>query len=126
VSHYARIVEPLPISGPIGTALFLALNTEIKCVTVIRGGGYAFDARIGGRWCPMLTDVDLPAYTDLGREQRLESKPATLRRGRPLRSNITNTATITVRLRADQKKALGEDYGRRVLAALVAAGMVPQ
>lgn len=130
--HHARIVEPVPFifDSPAkyrGAKSSLPINTPIKRVK-LSGGVYTFEALFGREWHHVQTDADLPAFTDKGRAHRAEqskrARASELRVGRPPKSNGPSTTTLTIRVTHEQKRQLGKGYGPKVIAALVAAGLV--
>lgn len=131
MSHYARIVEPMHAVCN-GHGCSVPVKAPIRNVELNDFGVYFFEARFLGDWRLCSTEEDLPAFTDKGREGRakrarrasLDATLAEMRRGRPTKSNAPSTTTITIRLTPAQREQLGDGYGPKVIAALVAQGLV--
>lgn len=115
MSHYAKIVEPLDgdVHLHLREAFTLPVGTEIRSVK-LRDGVYTCQALARlkyerqPRWVIFSTDLDLPAFTDKGREGRAKrtTRTAELQRGRPVRSNEPATVTVTIRVTPAQKREL--------------------
>lgn len=128
MSHYARLITSLVLELPGAQKLRLNEGTQIKRVMCV-ADGYAFQALVGGRWCPLLTDADLPALTDKGSAAR-QKRRATLRPGKPRMGATAATRRLVCKVREDQHahvercaEQTGLTVSEHVRRALIADGM---
>lgn len=110
MSHYARLIKPL-------TAHTLATNERvdigrdvpIKCVKLV-DGCYHFQAHVQlpllrtGSWLVLVTEEDLPSFTDKGSAHRARKVHATLAKGRPLTGEEHVVRAIAFRPTAPQRE----------------------
>jgi hypothetical protein len=107
MSHYARTVESFYATALEGEnangRVKVPVDTAIKCVTLIAGGGYVFKAEIAGAWLNLRCFEDLPALTDKGRAFREAQGWPTLTPGRPAAASGPLDARIVVEVTNEQK-----------------------
>jgi hypothetical protein len=87
VSHYARLIREVSTATvATGERLLLAVGTAIRNVRLDYKHEYGFEAQlpVGRGWIEVITDEDLPAFTDKGSSHRARKVHATLQPGRPL------------------------------------------
>lgn len=128
MSHYAQIVEPLPLME---RAHVLPIGTQVKNIE-LRDGHYTFDGLLPthGGWERYATTEDLPAFTDRGRAHRERSVAATLKPGRPPGGGTTQERAIAFRPTTEQREWLQARAKKKrttmsklVRDALIALGM---
>lgn len=130
MSHFTRIVEPLKAwVQATAEPVTLATDTEIKCVKIVDGSIFRFQASMDlgdvRAWVVLETEEDLPAFTDKGRAHRARHIHATLQPGRPLTGEEHVVRPIAFRPTAAQRAWLQRHADKRdvTLSELVRLGL---